>query len=85
MLHWIKRLLLSRLNRNQMITESENVVASIAKAKVLHKELIRIAHPDKHPNNVEFAQSLTEEINNNRYNYNELVKLEKMVKEKLNI
>ena len=48
MFSWFKRLFLSRKHRKEAISESINVVESIAGAKTLHKELIRRAHPDKH-------------------------------------
>lgn len=80
MFRWLKKIFTPKKRDNEEL----NVINSIANAKRLYKELIVKAHPDKHPNNIELAQSLTEEINNSRYNYNELVKLEKMIKEKLN-
>ena len=39
--------------------EACNVVESMAKAKPLYKELIKQAHPDKHPNNKDAAEELT--------------------------
>lgn len=63
--------------------EELNIVNSMANAKKLYKELIIKAHPDKHPNNVELAQSITESINNNRYNYNELLKLKSKIENEL--
>lgn len=80
MFRWLKKIFTPKKRDNEEL----NVINSIANAKRLYKELIVKAHPDKHPNNIELAQFLTEEINNSRYNYNELVKLEKMIKEKLN-
>ncbi len=64
-------------------TESINIVNSIAKAKKLHKELILYAHPDRHPNNHELATRLSEQINENRFNYSELLKLQDIVNKKL--
>lgn len=63
--------------------ESINIVNSIAKAKKLHKELILYTHPDRHPNNQELATRLSEQINENRFNYNELLKLQDIVNNKL--
>ena len=63
--------------------EEMNVVNSIAKAKKLYKELILMAHPAKHKDNAELAQSLTEKINNNRYNYDELLKLKEIIENEL--
>ena len=59
MFRWIKKLF-SKLDYKD---ESLNVVASIGKAKSLYKELIVKAHPDKHPNQLELATTLTELIN----------------------
>ncbi len=63
--------------------EAYNVVESIAKAKQLYKELIKQTHPDKHPNNKDVAEKLTAMINNNRFNYRELLKIKDIVNDKL--
>ena len=63
--------------------EAYNIVESIAKAKPLYKELIKQAHPDKHPNNKDVAEELTAMINNNRFNYRELLKIKDLVNDKL--
>lgn len=81
MFRWFKKMFTPQKRSNEEL----NVINSIAKAKKLYKELIIKAHPDKHPNNMELAQSLTEEINNNRYNYNELLKLKEIIEKDLNI
>ena len=65
--------------------ESINIVNTIAKAKKLHKELILYAHPDKHPNNQELATRLSERINENRFNYSELLKLQDIINKELYI
>ena len=83
MFSWFKRLFLSRKHRKEAISESINVVESIAGAKTLHKELIRKAHPDKNPIKIELAQELTELINLNRYNYRELLKLKERIENEL--
>lgn len=62
--------------------EGMNVVPGISKAKSLYKNLIVRAHPDKHSNDMECAQSMTERLNNCRYNYSELLKIEKLIDEK---
>lgn len=79
MLKWLKKFFAS----SEQSHEELNIVNSIANAKQLYKELIVKAHPDKHPNNVELAQSLTESINENRYNYNELLKLKSIIENEL--
>ena len=63
--------------------ESINIVNSIAKAKKLHKELILYAHPDRHPNKKELATRLSKQINENRFNYCELLKLQDIINKEL--
>lgn len=81
MINWIKRLFHKK--ENESVKESINVVASIGKAKSLYKELIVKAHPDKHPNQLELATTLTELINKNRYNYSELLKIKNRIESEL--
>jgi hypothetical protein len=81
MINWIKRLFHKK--ENESVKESINVVASIGKAKSLYKELIVKAHPDKHPNQLELATTLTELINKNRYNYSELLKIKNRIETEL--
>lgn len=63
--------------------EAYNVVKSMAKAKQLYKELIKQTHPDKHLNNKDVAEELTAMINDNRFNYRELLKIKDVVNDKL--
>lgn len=63
--------------------ESDNIVSGMAKAKALHKRLVLLAHPDKNPARREQAEELTQLINKNRYNYNELLHLEQRIKAEL--
>ena len=63
--------------------EELNVINSIAMAKKLYKELVVKTHPDKHLDKIELAQSLMEQINNNRYNYRELLKLKEQIENQL--
>jgi phosphopantothenate synthetase len=80
MLKWISKIFpLSPTS----VREENNIVQSIAKAKTLHRELISKAHPDKNPSKEELAKVLTEEINNNRYNYRELLKLKQRIETEL--
>lgn len=65
------------------VREEVNVVESMAKAKSLYKELIRKAHPDRHVDKVELAQTITEEINKNRYNYQELLRIKGLIDSEL--
>jgi hypothetical protein len=80
---WFKRLFTPQKKRNEAISESVNIVESIASAKSLHKELIRKAHPDKNPMKIELSKELTELLNLNRYNYRELLKLKERIKNEL--
>lgn len=63
--------------------DCNNIVQSMARCKKLYKKLSIVAHPDKHPNNSELATKIMNEINANRFNYSELVKLEKKIQEEL--
>lgn len=63
--------------------EAYNVVESMVKAKKLYKELIKQTHPDKHPNKKDIAEELTAMINNNKFNYRELLKIKDIVHDKL--
>ena len=60
-----------------------NVVASIGKARALYKDLIIKAHPDRNPNKVEIATEITDHLNNNRFNYRELLKLKSRIETEL--
>lgn len=73
MKNWLNNLF--RKQNTESINEGLNVVSGISKAKALYKELIILAHPDKHPDEVEYYQEITDRITANRYNYNELVKI----------
>ena len=72
-------------SRNKKVIEHNevNVVDSIVKARKLYKELIIKAHPDRNPNNIELAKTLSQQINENRYNYAELKKLQQIINNKL--
>ena len=59
--------------------EAWNIVESMSKAKSLYKSLIKEAHPDRHPNNKKRAEELTQLINKSKYNYEELLKLQKRI------
>ena len=69
--------------RKERLNESNNVVESIAKSKMLYKELIKKSHPDKHPQKEELAKEITDLVNSNRYNYRELVKLKERIDSEL--
>lgn len=83
MFAWIQRMINSFSGKTERLNETHNVVESIAKSKVLYKELIREAHPDRHRQKEELAKEITEQININRYNYQELLKLEERIRNEL--
>lgn len=83
MFTWIKRMIQSFSGRKERLNESNNVVESIAKSKMLYKELIKKSHPDKHPQKEKLAKEIAELINNNRYNYRELLKLKERIENEL--
>lgn len=68
----------NKLNKD-LNDETFNIVESIVKSKNLYKKLIVLTHPDKHPQNINLATELSELVNKNRYNYRELLKLEKII------
>jgi len=70
-------------DRQNLNDETFNIVQSISKAKNLFKILISKVHPDKHPENVHLATELTSLVNNNKFNYRELLKLEERIKTEL--
>ena len=79
------RILKKMFSRNKKAIEHNevNVVDSIVKARKLYKELIIKAHPDRNPNNIELAKTLSQQITENRYNYAELKKLQQIINNKL--
>ena len=81
MFNFFKRL----FRRHKKVVEHNevNVVDSIVKARKLYKELILKAHPDKNPDNVDLAKTLSQQVTENRYNYAELKKLQQIINEKL--
>ncbi len=74
-----------RLRRKTKRNESRNVVDGMVKARTLYKRLANTVHPDhyENPDKRELAEELMRRVNGNRFNYSELVKLEKEIKEKL--
>lgn len=77
----LKKILLR--NKTTFEHNEVNVVDSIVKARKLYKELIIKTHPDRNPQNSELANSLAQQVTENRYNYAELLKLQKIINEKL--
>lgn len=83
MFAWIKRMIQSFSGRKERLNESNNVVESIAKSKMLYKELIKKSHPDKHPQKEKLAKEIAALVNDNRYNYQELLKLKERIENEL--
>ena len=63
--------------KDHIVDEGLNVVTGISKARTIYKELILQSHPDKHPGEEEYYKEITNRINANRYNYKELLKIQK--------
>ena len=80
MIRWIRNLF--RKRNVDAINEGLNVVSGISKAKSLYKELIVLAHPDRHPEEESIFKELTDRINASRYNYNELLKIKNELENK---
>lgn len=77
----LKRKLLAEGNGDYSET-AKNMVQSISKCKHLYKKLIVRVHPDKFlDERVVMANDLTARITKAKRNYNELVELEKEVKD----
>lgn len=76
----INRIRFKRLFKSN---ESENVVAGMARAHKLYKELIIKAHPDKHPDKRDIAEDITSRLTCCKYDYAELLKLSEEIKKKL--
>lgn len=82
---WYQKLvsLFKRKKRKMSTNEAINVVASLAKAKQLHKKLLIKTHPDRHLDKIELATELSSLVNENRYNYEALLQLEKRIETEL--
>lgn len=79
----LRKLLVSLFRPSSKREDCINIVQSMARCKQLYKELSVLAHPDKHPYNSELATEIMNEINANRFNYSELIRIEKKIKEEL--
>ncbi len=68
-------------NKNKNNIEVRNVVESISKAKPLYIKLIKLSHPDKYTDTTKFqlAEEITSALNENRFSYSELKKIEKRI------
>jgi len=83
MLRFIHIFLKRRRRKSKATEQAANVIRSMAHAKKLHRELIVLAHPDKNAANRELAEELSELVNENRYNYDELMKLKQRIQREL--
>ncbi len=63
--------------------ESKNVVVGMVKAKTLYKDLVVMAHPDKHPDKRAIAEDITSRLTCCKYNYAKLLKLRDEIEKKL--
>lgn len=63
--------------------EGKNVVAGMAMAKQLYKELAIKAHPDRNPDKRELAEDITSRLTCNKHNYNALLKLKEEIEKNL--
>lgn len=74
-----KKILSEELSYNDT---AENITKSISHSAKLYKELITKTHPDLfESDNKVFATELSAEITKNKKNYNELLKLKKIVED----
>lgn len=64
-----------RFRRTIKSDQSRNVVDGMVKARRLYKELSVEAHPDKHPNDSDWANDVMSRIVSNRHNYKVLLEL----------
>lgn len=76
----IKRI---KFKRTIIGDESNNVVDGIVKAHRLYKELSKLAHPDRNPDNEDVARDIMTRIVVNRHNYSALLSIKKEINEKL--
>lgn len=78
-----KKILSEELSYNET---AENITKSISYSNKLYKELITKTHPDLFESEKKaFATELSAEITKNKKNYNELLRLKKIVEDFLQI
>lgn len=80
-LRLLKRLF--RRNRVKTTDEAINVVKSFSDAKMLYKKLCSLCHPDRFlDDELKLkAQNIFQQVQESKYNYDELKKLEKVVED----
>ena len=84
MLRFIRKLLGLKPKSVAVNSQNINVVDSIVKARALYKQLVIKAHPDKNPEKRELAEEITQQLTSNIRNYQELLRIKKIIEEQLN-
>ena len=84
MLRFIQKLLGLKPKSVAVNSQNINVVDSIVKARALYKQLVIKAHPDKNPEKRELAEEITQQLTSNKRNYQELLRIKKIIEEQLN-
>lgn len=84
MLRFIRKLLGLKTKSVAVNSQNINVVDSIVKARALYKQLVIKAHPDKNPEKRELAEEITQQLTSNKRNYQELLRIKKIIEEQLN-
>ena len=80
--HTIKRLEKKReLNLKKEPVDFNNLQNSFNNASKLHRELIVVTHPDRFTDEKRkvFATDISVQVNANKYNYKELIKLQTII------
>jgi len=80
--HTIKRLEKKRkLNLKKETIDFDNIQQSFNNATRLHRELIVVTHPDRFTDEKQkvFATDISAQVNTNKYNYKELIKLQTII------
>ena len=80
LIRWINRI---RFQKSIKTDESQNVVAGMAKARQLYKELAIKAHPDRNPQKQSIAEEITTRLTCNKHNYAALLKLKEEIEKTL--
>ena len=74
-----------RLFKKKIVTQEEaiNIVESISKAENLYKKLIIRTHPDHNIEKQALANELSKQVNEFRYSYKELMRLQEIIEKEL--
>lgn len=81
----ILKRLINRIRFKKIIKtdESINVVDSMVKARLLYRELSKVAHPDRNPGKEKVAEQIMKRVVANKHNYACLLELREEVKNSL--